>query len=257
MTMLRLTALQSANAGSAVGQKFAMRDNLPGWIGSFTLHLLLALLLFALVRHPSQPPVPAARLVPVNVISLGDKTQSPEQSFKMQFPQLRAAVRETHQRRTASAAPPVKNAPPPNALDAQLRALAHMRAPATDLPALDNAGASNADATSDDATRSASASYSIRDYIRNQVERRWNLNVARLRGRNYVIELHIELRRNGIIDKVDVVDRSRFVTDAAFRDVALSARNAVLLSSPIALPSGQLQMPMEITLLLNPRDTLR
>jgi hypothetical protein len=211
-----------------------------------------------MLKSASQvPQQPRAQLIPINIVQLDQNTTSPPQRVKASVPQQRLAVRQAHQRRATSAASPVKNAPPPNALDAQLRALAHLKTPSTDLPALDNAGASDVDATSDDAARGASAAYSIRDYIRNQVERRWNLNVARLHGRNYIIELHIELRQNGIIDTVEVVDRSRFTTDAAFRDVALSARNAVLLSSPIALPSGQLRRPMEIVLRLNPRDTLR
>ncbi len=41
------------------------------------------------------------------------------------------------------------------------------------------------------------------------------------------------------------------------RDFAVSARNAVLLSSPIALPAGHYQDVMDMVLYLNPKDALR
>ncbi len=53
------------------------------------------------------------------------------------------------------------------------------------------------------------------------------------------------------------MDRERFTTDAAYHSVALSARNAVLLSSPINLPPGHYKQALNFTLNLDPRDTLR
>ena len=51
------------------------------------------------------------------------------------------------------------------------------------------------------------------------------------------------------------MENARF-DDPAYREVAVSARNAVLLASPIALPAGQYQDVMEMVLYLNPRDAL-
>jgi hypothetical protein len=45
--------------------------------------------------------------------------------------------------------------------------------------------------------------------------------------------------------------------DPAYREVAISARNAVLLSSPLSLPPGHYQEVMDMVLYLNPRDALR
>ena len=132
-----------------------------------------------------------------------------------------------------------------------------MREPESSLPTLDNSGASNVNATSVDAVPGSNATYSVRDYIRNQAERRWSLNLRRLGAHNYSVSIHIELRPNGIIDKVEIVDKARFASEATYRDIAISARNAVLLSSPIRLPAGQLEMPMNFTLRLNPKDMLR
>jgi hypothetical protein len=229
----------------------------PGWLGSLLLHGLFLLLFLVLVRSTSQTPQSLVRLVPVNIVQLAEETTSPRQQLKATVPQQRAAVRRPLHRSVPVATAPAKTLSPPDAIDAQLRALARLREPDTNLPVLDNSGASNVDATSDDAGLGAQATYSVRDYIRNQVERRWSLNFARLGGHSYDVLIHIELKRNGTIAKAEIVDRTRFATDAAYHDVALSARNAVLLSSPIALPAGQLQMPMDLTLNLNSKDALR
>jgi hypothetical protein len=42
-----------------------------------------------------------------------------------------------------------------------------------------------------------------------------------------------------------------------FRDIALSARNAVLLSSPVPLPAGNYPEKMDMVLNFNPRDALQ
>ena len=47
-----------------------------------------------------------------------------------------------------------------------------------------------------------------------------------------------------------------YATDAAFRQIAMSARNAILLASPINLPPGSYAPETTMTLTLNPRDVL-
>ena len=64
------------------------------------------------------------------------------------------------------------------------------------------------------------------------------------------------LAADGSVTKAEIVDQKRYITDAAYRSIALSARNAVVLSSPLALPSGQNGV-MDLTLDLDPRDTLQ
>jgi hypothetical protein len=59
-----------------------------------------------------------------------------------------------------------------------------------------------------------------------------------------------------VVRKAEVVDTTS-VDDPLYREVALSARNAVLLSSPILLPPGDYQDVMDMVLYLNPRDALR
>ena len=61
---------------------------------------------------------------------------------------------------------------------------------------------------------------------------------------------------DGAVTQVDILDDARYTTDALYHDVALRARNAVLLSSPFTLPQGDDDVT-DVTLLLNPRDTFR
>ncbi len=232
-------------------------ESVPGWLGSLLLHLLFVVFLFALMRNGSQAPESLVRLVPVNIVRLGENTASPPQQLKSAVPQQKAAMQRLVRPGVPAAKAPVRKPAEADAMEAQLRALAKLREPQTNLPVLDNAGASNVDATSNDAETGARAAYSVRDYIRNQVERRWSIDFGRLGGRNYVVLIHVALNANGTITKAEIVDKTRFATDASYHDVALSARNAVLLSSPIALPSGQGEMPMEMTLRLSLKDTLR
>jgi hypothetical protein len=65
------------------------------------------------------------------------------------------------------------------------------------------------------------------------------------------------LTRDGIVSKAEIVDQLRFNSDATYHSIALSARNAVLLSSPIALPAGAYDDIIDMILNLNPRDALR
>lgn len=237
--------------------KSASRESIPGWLGSLFLHLLFLMIVFVLVRNTSQTSQNLAKFVPVNIVQLGENTTSPPQRLTATVPQQKSPVQKLVRRSVPAATAPVRKASAQDAMEAQLRALARLREPETNLPVLDNSGASNVDATSDDATPGSNATYSVRDYIRNQAERRWSLNLHRLGAHNDVVVIRIELRPNGIIDKAEIVDKVRFASDATYRDIAISARNAVLLSSPIPLPAGQPEMPMNFTLRLNPKDMLR
>jgi hypothetical protein len=76
-------------------------------------------------------------------------------------------------------------------------------------------------------------------------------------SRHIVIALRVTMKANGVIALAEIVDRRRYATDAVYRQVAMSARNAVILSSPIALPPGAYPATTEMTLSLDPRDAAR
>ena len=67
----------------------------------------------------------------------------------------------------------------------------------------------------------------------------------------------MRLLRSGVIDEVTVVDQARFHSDSAFRNMALSARDAALLASPIQLPPGRYERVTVLTIDLDPKAVLR
>ncbi|HTT82817.1 MAG TPA: hypothetical protein VMF67_05005 [Rhizomicrobium sp.] len=238
-----------------------VRENGSGIAGSLLLHALIALLiLFTWLRSSTHLPPSVARIVPVEVVRLGTETVAPPAPVKSAEPQQRTAhipVRQSTSPKPFVGVSPHKTAPPVDEVEAKLRGLARLREPDVPLHALDNNATADLDATTDGAVPGDEATYSLRDYIRAQVERRWSLDIAALGNRNPAILLHVEITRNGTVTKSEIVDQARFKTDAEFRNIAISARNAVLLSSPFALPPGNYQDVMDMTLSLSPRDAIR
>jgi hypothetical protein len=252
-------------AGSAA---YARR---PGLAVSVAIH---GLALFFLIFH-LKPIVPPTRLpiVPVDLVQLAEQTVAPSQPRNPVLPQQpKAAARQQQATLTPPRAPPARaierpaipNPPaetatpesPRDALETKLQGLAKLSRPSTDPRLLNGAGSSTFTANGSGAASGPYAAYSVKDYIRAQVERRWNLDMGELGTRNFTIPIHVVLAADGTVTKAEIVDQKRYVADAGYRSIALSARNAVLLSSPFALPSGQAGI-MDMTLDLNPRDTLQ
>ena len=150
---------------------------------------------------------------------------------------------------TAAGAGPMQTQPPADALEAKLEALAQLRQPET------TQSISAEVPTSDDGAGGRAGPPGLKDFIRAQVERRWNLDLASLGNSDLFVPIEVKITSKGVILKAEIVENARF-DDPAYREVAVSARNAVLLSSPIALPAGHYQDVMEMVLYLNPRDTL-
>ncbi|HEX4079622.1 MAG TPA: hypothetical protein VHX61_12205 [Rhizomicrobium sp.] len=234
------------------------REMGQGLACSLLLHGLFALLIFWLILRPGQPPQQSpVRFLPIDLVQLAQQTTSPPQPLRAPIPRA-APSRPAREVPSSPHAPvtlaPSRKLPPPDTLEIRLRQLAKLRQPDSTLPHLDN-GASDEAATSDTAAPGAMAAYRVRDFLQAQVERRWNLDLKR--ARNVVILIHVVVARDGTIDHADIVDRARYASDAAWRAVALSARDAVLLSSPLNLPSGYKAGPIDVTLALNPKDVLR
>jgi hypothetical protein len=233
-------------------------ENGPGILASGLAHGLALLLILFWFKSASHTSPEKLRTVLVDIVHLGDETASPPSPQKSAMPQQQAFA----PRATTAHSPPVgvepdKIKPPPDDLQNRLNALSKLRAPETDTQALHGAGESHAESTSNDAAPGSEATYGLRDYIRAQVMRRWNLDLSAPGGRAITVALHIVMKGNGTISIADVVDKHRYATDAAYRQIAMSARNAVLLSSPIQLPPGNYPAETEMTLLLSPRDALR
>jgi hypothetical protein len=233
------------------------RENGAGIAGSLLLHGAAALLIFMLiVEHAAETPQRPLRIIPIDLVTLGERTMMPEAAVKSPTPQQRASspVRPASPVRAAVSPTGTKPAPE-DALDEKLRALAQLRAPDVKLKLGAESGVSNVDAG--EGAAGDRAAYSIRDYVRAIVERHWSLNLSHLSERAFVIPLRIVMKRDGTIVSADIADAARAKADAVYRDIAISARNAALLSSPIALPPGDYAPRMTFTLDLDPRDTLR
>jgi hypothetical protein len=69
--------------------------------------------------------------------------------------------------------------------------------------------------------------------------------------------VRVRLLKSGVIDDVTVVDQARFHTDKIFRDMALSARDAALLASPIEIPGTRFEKTQTLTINLDPKAVLR
>ena len=233
-------------------------QNGPGILASGLAHgLVLLLILFWFKSAPHTSPE-KLRTVLVDIIHLGDETASPPSPQKSAVPQQQA-----YARRAATSHSPDIGALPNNKPVVhddflnRLNALSKLRAPETDTQALHGQGESRAESTSNDAEPGNDATYSLRDYIRAQVMRRWNLDLGAPGGRAIIVTLHVVMKANGTIATAEIVDKHRYATDAAYRQIAMSARNAVLLSSPIQLPPGNYPAETDMTIRLDPKDALR
>jgi len=91
--------------------------------------------------------------------------------------------------------------------------------------------------------------------VRSQVERHWNVDLESLEDRNISVAIHVVLTPDGAIRTAEIVDDRR--SDAELHSLAISARNAVILSSPIALPAGTPASALDMILTLSPGDAVR
>jgi outer membrane biosynthesis protein TonB len=160
----------------------------------------------------------------------------------------------------AAVKPADRATPPPDDLDARLKALARQQqlqaqAPANRRPQND-AGSSSLAAAGNGAAGGGGARYNVKDFIRAQIERHWRLDAGAL-GTDFVVAIHVTLNRDGSVKSADIVDDPRYRASAAYQALARSARNAVLLSSPLDLPPGRYDEVADMTLNFNPRNALQ
>ncbi len=260
MILSRFLSYAKVAMASFRPSKRAFEENGPGIVGSLFLHGLLGLAILFVLTRTVQLKQPVDRVVPVDIVRLGSETVSPPSNNAAPVPQQRAAHRVKQEASSPNSpegiAPAKKKPVPLDDLDAKLRGLSRLRQTPSVLPTLDNVGISDADENSPGAVGNE-ATYSVKDFVRAQIERRWNLDLGKLGSRSFVIPIRVVMKSNGTITKAEIVDKQRYSDDAVYRSIALSARNAIILASPLVLPAGQYAETMDMTLNLNPRDTLR
>jgi len=260
---MQSTRTNEPRSGAVLGVSAKeVRETAPGLVTAVFLHGLVVALI-VLFHMPIGAPSPQAplRIVPVDVIQFGENTESPPALLKSAIPQQRRAAlphQEEASPRPAEGTSPAGTRPVPlDNIDAKLRALARLRQPDSPPAPIDNSGESDITSASADAASGDEAAYSVRDFVRQQVVRHWSLDLHTLGARRFQIAIHVVMTRTGKIEKAEIVDMQRYRTDPVFRDIALSARNAVLLSSPVPLPAGDYAEVMQMTLNFDPRDALQ
>ena len=128
---------------------------------------------------------------------------------------------------------------------------------AGEAPAEDNkSGLPPQQATNDVPTPGCLTVSAAKDFIRAEVERRWNFDLKKFGDGGYSVPIHVRITSAGTVLSAEILDNEHSA-DPIYREIALSARSAVLLSSPFALPAGHYQDVMDMVLDLDPRETLR
>jgi hypothetical protein len=235
----------------------ARRERVPwGWIASLLLHGLALALILLLLKPNGQPGADLAHFVPITIVTSRGTSNAPragENAAPLKAPA------PTVQHRQASARKPTQigvapKVTPKDEMDAKLESLSKLtQAQSGSLPAARNFAATE---PGEGGTGEGEAgAYGVRDLVRLQVLRRWSLDLSMLGGRDFSIAIRVQLTRRGDVLNAAVMDQQRFRTDPIYREIALSAKHAVILSSPLTLPEGHYADSFELTLLLNPRET--
>ncbi len=214
-----------------------------GWSLSLGLHGLMLLVMFWYVANrPSLPPLPA--MLPVELVTV----------MPASIPVTRpgtAGPRATAPRisapRPATAPSPQSPIPQEDALSAQLQALSRMRAP--DGPLVMGTGGGGAG--------TGSGGASLADYVRAQILRRWIPVLTNRQRRDPPVMLRLTVTDKGELTDIVILDQQAFDGNLLFRSIAIGARNAAVLSSPIPMPPGNWPKATVLTIALNPRDASR
>jgi len=217
------------------------QENRAGLTGSVLLHLLFVLItLWWGLSHPvmRQPPLKAML---VDLVARPIEVPGPSGgTHAIVHAPLPAAPK-------TEGVKPKAVTPPPDEMEARITQMAQLAAPDTALPAPDNGAGSG---------EGSGGGYALADFVRAQILRHWwpDLDVGAARG--MPVALQLKMTRAGVISDIRILDQQRFNNDKLFHNMALSARNAATLASPIALPPGKYDAVMDIAITLDPKAVL-
>ena len=226
----------------ALSRALLGRDHTLSLAGSTVLHVLAIALIVVLAPHyGTETAGKALGLVPIEV----------ELDWNRASPAAKPTQTALAPSGGAPEAPPVTDA-----FASKLEALAKLRAPAPDAPSEGNSSRAASMLPSSASSPGPAGMYGLKDFILDQVERHWNLNLANLKDADNSVPVRVKITKTGEVLNAQLIGDSRS-GDPHYDEVAISARNAVLASSPLALPAGQYDDVMDMVLYMNPRDTLR
>jgi outer membrane biosynthesis protein TonB len=231
---------------------FEARSERRDWKGptlSLVLHAMLLLMALWYVSHRPRMQPSAFRALPVELVlggSMGQNDSHPAARLEVAKPHPESAP-------APEGVSPKGTRQPEDELSAKLRALAQLQTPDAAMPTADNTAAPGAGSGSG----GGEGNYALKDFIRAQILRRWLPDLSIEGARNMPVQVRVRLLSSGVIDDVTILDQERFHTDKIFRNMALSARDAALLASPIQLPPGRYQRVTVLTIDLDPKAVLR
>ena len=230
------------------GRARQIREQWGGIAFSVLLHgvLVLALIWYLANRPTLQETV--FRALPVDLViggTMGQGSAAPPARMQVTKPQADSAPLRSGTR-------PDSVRMPVDPMTARLQALAQLRGADTALPSADAGSAAGSGGAG-----GGDGNYALKDFIRAQILRRWLPDLGVAGARNLPVVVEVRLLRSGVIEDVRIVDQARFHNDGAFRNMALSARNAALLASPIQLPPGRYDRVTVLNIDLDPKAALR
>jgi hypothetical protein len=234
----------------ADGDKRSSRDRSVLAVGLVCSGVLHGLLLVALVL--TQATVATPQVIPVDVVLVDEETAGPLQAEAPIGPPQKALHSEDLTPLSIPA--PDKPADP---LEQKLERLAKLQDTDEHRPLPKSAVRALTASPSSSNVEAAETTYAVSDFIRAQVERRWGLDVSALRGRALSVLIRVEMTNTGTVMKAEIVRNAQYASDKAYQDAALSARNAIILSSPFTLPVGHYNARMAFTLRLDTQHALR
>jgi hypothetical protein len=225
------------------------KDGGPGVLLSLLLHgLLLVVALWYVQNRPALTET-RFRALPVELVIGGSMDQGATSAPAARLQRARAHPEAAPQ---AEGVSPKGIQQPEDELTAKLRALAQLKSADSSLP---NADVSTMPGGTGGGGE-GEGNYALKDFIRAQILRRWLPDLSIPGARDMPVTVRIRLLKSGVIDDVVLLDQARMHTDRAFRDMALSARDAALLASPIQIPNMRLEHNQTLTILLDPKAVL-
>jgi hypothetical protein len=241
------------------------RTGIAAIAGSVLLHALIALFLFKQIGDSFTAPM----AIPVDLVTIAPETSPPaagaagqqrQAALQQQAPRPPSRREQANPNPVSRVSPsrtqePTNDVPTPpkDELQTKLDTLAQLKQPEADPRLFDGLEAAGRGASG---RGRGAGGYNVKDFIRAQVERRWSLDLDALEGRNLTVSIHVMLKRDGSVAKAEIVGPG-YGEDKIYRSLAISARNAVILSSPFNLPRGSYDLVKDMVLDLNPRDTMR
>ena len=166
-------------------QQRPAREEWGGLALSLLLHLLLALTAFWYIAHRPALRETPFRVMPVDLV-LGEETKAPGPSATEAAPKRQSARQRQESAPVPEGTRPNAVKQPEDELSAQLRALAQLRQPEADLPRADNE-------TGAGGNGSGAGAYSLKDFVRAQILRRWWPDLSIPGARNLPVLVRVKL----------------------------------------------------------------